>query len=60
MNNDIKELNKLVKDAETELEEMGVVKNYETAYKFEYLTSLISKYQQHIVMIMFYNLNING
>ena len=54
MINDITELTKLIENAEIELQEVGVVKNYETAYKFEYLTSLISKYQQHIVMIKKY------
>ena len=51
MINDITELNKLIENAKIELEEMGVVKNYETADKFEYLTGLISKYQQQIVII---------
>ena len=54
MNNDIKELNKLVKDAEDELYKMGVVCNYKTAEKSENLHRIIAKYQQQIVMIKKY------
>ena len=51
MINDITELNKLVENAEVELEKIGTVCNFETADKFEYLNKLITKYQQQIVMI---------
>ena len=50
MINKIEEYKKIVDDAKIELEKIGVVKNYETAYKCENLNRVISKYQQLIVI----------
>ena len=50
MINKIEEYKKIIDDAKIELEEIGVVKNYDTAYKCENLNRLISKYQQLIVI----------
>ena len=50
MINKIEEYKKIIDDAKIELEEIGVVKNYDTEYKCENLNRLISKYQQLIVI----------
>jgi len=46
--NKIKEYKKIVDDAKVKLEKLGVVKNYDTSEKYEYLNKIISKYQQLI------------
>ena len=50
MINKIEEYKNIVDDAKIELEKMGVVKNYDTAEKYEDLNKIISKYQQLITI----------
>ena len=50
----ITEYQNIVDDAKKELEKLGVVKNYETAQKFESISKIIFKYEQYIVMIKKY------
>ena len=52
--NKITEYQNIVDDAKKELENLGVVKNYETAQKFESISKTITKYEQYIVMIKKY------
>ena len=50
----ITEYQNIVDDAKKELENLGVVKNHETARKFESISKTITKYEQYIVMIKKY------
>ena len=52
--NIITEYQKIVNDAKIELDNLGVVKNYDTARKCENLNRLISKYEQYIMMLKKY------